>query len=77
MPCKKAKVESNLNLFRHYYHLKRNQGFYYVSGRFLSKDFMAKSKGPSSGWQRKYFMVRKDNFQGGMKWKEGSFGGGI
>lgn len=49
MTCKEAKVESNLNLFRHYCHIKRTEGFYYVYGRSLSKDFLAKSKGPSAG----------------------------
>lgn len=65
-------MESSLNLFRHYYHIKRTGGFYYMCGRLLSKDFLAKSKGPSTGWQRRYFMVKKRNFSEGMKWKEGS-----
>lgn len=59
MAYKEAKVESNLNLFRHYYHIKRTKGFYYVCGRSLSKDFLTKSKGPSAGWRKRYFMVKK------------------
>lgn len=30
MACKEPKVESSLTLFRHFYHMKRTGGFYYV-----------------------------------------------
>lgn len=40
MAYKKTKVESFLNLFRHYYHIKRTGGFYSVCGRSLSMDFL-------------------------------------
>lgn len=46
---KEEKVECSLNLLRHYYHIKRTEGFYYVCGISLSKDFLAKNKGPSAG----------------------------
>lgn len=69
--CKEEKVECSLNFLRHYYHIKITEGFYYVCGRSLSKNFLAKNKGPSTGWLRRYFMVKKENFSRGMKWREG------
>lgn len=57
MACREAKVESSLTLFRHFYHLKRTGGFYYICGESLSKDFLAKNKGPTSEWKRRFFMV--------------------
>lgn len=51
MVFKEAKVKSSLTLFRHFYHRKITGRFYYVCGRSLSKDFLAKNKAPSSGWR--------------------------
>lgn len=72
MACREAKVESSLTLFRHFYHLKRTGGFYYVCGRSLGKDFLARNKGLQSGWRTRYFMVKKGSFPRGVGWKEGS-----
>lgn len=72
MAYKEGKVESSLILFRHFYHLKRTGEFYYVCERSLSKKFLAKNKGPSSGWRGRYFKIKRGNFPKGMEWKEGS-----
>lgn len=69
--CKEEKVECSLNLLRHYYHIKRTEDFNYMCGRSLSKEFLAKNKGPSTGWRRSYFMVKKENFSRGMEWRKG------
>lgn len=72
MSYKEAKVESSLTLFRHFYHLKMIGGFYYICGRSLGKDFLARNKGPTSGWRSRFLMVKRGNFPNGMEWKEGS-----
>lgn len=52
MACSAVKVESSMTLFRHFYHLKRTGGFYYVCGRSMGKDFLAKNKDLASRWRR-------------------------
>lgn len=72
MVYKKVKVENSLTLFRHFYHMKRTGGFYYVCERSLNMDFLARNKSPVSGWRSRLFIVKSENFPKKMEWKEGS-----
>lgn len=63
LACKEAKVESSSSLFRHYYHIKRTEGFYYVCGRSLSKYFLAKIWGPQADGERGILRLKSQIFQ--------------
>lgn len=68
--CRKAGVAASVDLFRHYYHIKKTVGGYYFSSRPKRKDFVKKYSEAGVGWRRSFFMVKRENFPAEMCWKE-------
>lgn len=51
MAYKEVGVECSLTLFRHCYHIKQLERFFYLCSRSLTKEFLVKVMGHSGDWR--------------------------